>query len=359
MLPPALLLPALLAAAAAGGAAPDGDACGRGDYTECYRSDPRFYLDAFGLPSAETRLAAGDQVRRAMYFGRSVNPMVAVEYRRAAGQEPMVSLYLRRHPNVALPEPAVSVPIPLEDWERIGDWARFFDRSLAPLPREPRGESIMVCADGGFDIVEVTEPGESRPRARLRQRAEQGCDDGLATLYADQMAEAAVRLVPACRGLDQDGGPVYVLRACAMLQGDRAAAAIAHNRLRRLRFADAAADIADLFSTDAVLDWTGTRTTGGSRAAAAWIVATRGDDRSNLHLLRLVGETSERVRADGVLERWTRGGEGPSLLWHAPVQLALQWMPDRQFRVVEARVGAFARAPARCDPARLSGAGGC
>lgn len=351
------LFMAALLAAATGDAGQGDDQCERGDYTACYRADEQLFLDAFGLPSAAARLAAGEQVRRAMYFGRSVNPIVAVEYRRAPGQEPSVSLYLPRRDEITLPAPAVSVPIPLQDWERIGDASRFFDRALVPLAAELVGETLMVCADGATYIVETTDP---RGRPSLRQRVGNSCDDDLATVYGDQMAAEAFRLIPACRTLESTDA-FWQLYACAMLQGDRMAAALAHNRLDRLRFADEREDIRYLFDRDAMLDWDGVETRGELETAGAWIAGTHGANRADLFLRRLTGETSRRVRVDAVLERWGEGGgdDAPPPLFQAPVELVLEWGLDRQFHIVEARVGAFGQVPARCHPGRLTGAGGC
>jgi hypothetical protein len=354
-----LLIAALLAATAAGDVRQREDPCERGDYTACYRADEQPFLDAFGLSSATAHLAAGEEVRRAMYFGRSLNAIVAVEYRRAAGQEPSVALYLPRRDEVAMPAPAVSVPVPLEDWERIGEASRFFDRSLVPLPAEPAGEILSVCADGATYIVETTGP---RGRPPLRQRVENTCEDGLATIYAELMADEAFRLIPACRTLQAPDG-LWRLHACAMLQGDRMAAALAHNRLDRLRFADRREDIGSLFDRAAKLDWNGVHTSGNAEAADAWIAGTRGADRASFFLRRLTGESSQRVRVEAVLERWGEasgeGDDAPPPLFQAPVELVLQWRPDRQFHIVEARVGAFGRVAARCYPGRLTGAGGC
>ena len=75
---------------------------------------------------------------------------------------------------------------------------------------------------------------------------------------------------------------------------------------------------------------------------------------------RLPGESAQRVLEQGVLQRWTNAGDeetGRSVLWSAPVDLVWTLHLDIEFRIAEARVGAFERVDNVCVAGRLTGLG--
>lgn len=226
-----LALGALPAALGAAPPAPPDPCRPDGDATACYVAHQANYLGAFGLPTLESRRAAGDQIRRVMILGRSDNPVVAIEFRRAAGAEPTVAIYGPREDRAAgLAQPAYAAAVPLAEWERIAEVGRNFDRTLVP---DHPSDVIVMCADGWLDIVETTDLEAEGPDGRLRRRVEGTCARGLANAYARELADTAVRLLPACRGIQgwHDFSPM-ILAFCAKLGGDRMAAAEAYDRLK-------------------------------------------------------------------------------------------------------------------------------
>src|SRR4051812_3803477 len=125
--------PGLIAAAFALAAQPAGDPCGDGGgSTACDARQLAEMLASFSLPAAEARAAAGESIRRLMVLGSWGNPVVAIEYRRAPGHEPIVSVYLPRE--AAAGATALSASVPLAEWDRLGAPRAL----LHPAPARPR-----------------------------------------------------------------------------------------------------------------------------------------------------------------------------------------------------------------------------
>jgi len=348
------MIPLLALAALA--VAPSPDRCGRhGDQTACYIAHQDTYLSFFGLRSAEGSRAAGEQIRRVMIFGRVGNPLVAVEYRRAPGREPVVGIYGPASEAVrGRAEPAYEAAIPPAEWDRLGSAGAFFDRALVALPAEPRADgAIVVCSDAWLDIVEATDPDEESPRRRLRVAAQDTCQHGLANAYALELARTAVRLLPACGAISGEGGfAPMILAACAKLSGDRMAAAHAYEVTRDAQDGHEPDRVSHAFAPDARLDWMGQSTEGPGRAARNWAANLR-EQLANFFPDQLRGESASRVHVTGHLERWQEEA-GESVLWNAPVELVAELSRnDREFHIARASVGAFARARHFCDPGRL------
>ena len=196
---------------------------------------------------------------------------------------------------------------------------------------------ILVCADGETLFVETTDPAALAPDQRLRRRIAGSCPANPASFYASELAESALRLLPACAGLEPRGlgNAPTVLRDCATLAGDRMAAAAVRNRLDDLRWAQTPDRIAGLFAADVVFDSNGERIPARD-AATAWQAGG-----GHFYPRRLVGETGRRVRVEGVLTRVTRSGDGPEVHWEAPVTLAVAYPPSQRWQIVEVRVSAF------------------
>jgi hypothetical protein len=298
-------------------------------------------LALFGLPAAETRAAAGEEIRRALFIGASGNPIVAVEYRRAPGHEPTVSIYGDRETRAAGDDAIVSAAVPLAEWERLGEAARFFDRALAA--RAPGGEvePLTVCADGETLLVETADPAALSPGDRLRRSFGPGCPADLASVYADALAEAALHLLPACAALEPlgPGNAPPLLRDCATLAGDRMAAAEVHNRLGALRWAQAPDGIAGLFAIDVMFEWNGERIA-PREAAAAWLRHAQQDGR--FYPRRLFGETGRRVRVEGAVTRVDHAADGSEIHAEAPVTLIFVNPPSQAWQIAELHAGAFA-----------------
>jgi hypothetical protein len=298
-------------------------------------------LHLFGLPPAEARLAAGEEIRRVFMIGGWGNPIIAVEYRRAPGREPSVSIYGGRDGRLPAGDGFPPAVLPLAEWERLGAAGRLFDRVLAPRPAAD-GE-ILVCADGYGLLVEMTDPLALVPGERLRRKIAGSCPDNPASAYAQELVASAARLLPACAGLEPrwPGNEAMLLRDCMTLAGDRMAAAEVHNRLEALRRARTHDQMSGLFAPHARIDWQGRANISDDAAAEL---------AGHFSPRRLIGESARRVRVEGILTSFTRAGNGPEVRWEAPVTLIFADPPSQSWQIADARVGAFAPAAAPLYP---------
>jgi hypothetical protein len=334
------------------------DPCARpGNATACFITRQHDLLDIFGLSTAESHRVRGEQIRRAMFFGRSTNPIVAVEFRRSPGQEPTVSIYLARESD-EVTAPAVSAAVPQAEWERLSRRSELFDRALVALPTENGRGSIIICSDAGLDVVEATDPEAHFPDRPIRQRVEDTCEDGLAVSFADELAETAVRLIPACAGLEEEYAPRR-LEECGRLRGDRMSAAQVSNRVDEFRWNSTEQTLRGAFNWEGTLDWMGQETLRGNDATRAWVAHMNEIGHGSLFPSTIDGESVDRVRWVGFLERWTTDAEDNATLWNAPVEMIWTRHPDQYFHIDHASVGTYVQLPARCHPGRLTGAGGC
>jgi hypothetical protein len=340
-------LAALAALCLQGRAEAQGDPCERRDQTACYQAHQQEHLDIFGLPTAQSRHAAGDRVLRVMRHGHW-RALVAVEFRRASGREPEVAVFLPRRRLLPAPEPAITATIPLAEWERLTEASRYFHRALVPVPAEPRIDgAIVICTHAGLNIVETVDPSAETRGAQLRQRASDTCDDDLANVYAEQLFEAAGRLIPACAALRLPAG-AHQVADCGTLAGDRMAAAVAHNELQAFLYDPR--KLSEIFTTEARLDREG-RVTDGPTVDSAWSAIVSGDGRGSLILLKVQGEDDQRVRVSGVLQKSVQTAVRTTRSLWAPVELDLVRNPGMgRFEVRHAKVGAFSTTPERCPP---------
>jgi hypothetical protein len=345
----------------AGAAAqPGADGCSSNeDRTACFVPHQAETLDLFGLPTAESRAAEGDSIRRVMVVGPWGNPIIAVEFRRAPAREPTVSLYSARVEGELGNEPALIAAVPLAEWDRLSRAGAFFDRTLAPLPPRRASNVVTICGDGETNIIETTDPDAMAPGERLRRRAAHECSAGLTDTFADTLTDAALRLLPACAGLP-DRGPgnhAYTLRDCAMLDGDRMAAAEVFGQLDALRHSETPERIRHLFGRDSVLAWNGERSTGG-QAAASWVGHRAGPQGGGFFPARLYGQTGRRVRLTGFIERGSSEADGVRLYLRAPVEILFVNPPGQAWQIERATIGAFAPGPAPRYPLRTATGGG-
>lgn len=251
----------------------------------------------YDAPPLETLVGKGQVIRlfHSNAFGRNLG-MIAVE--RRPGAEPRIET---RFDPAAEPRPftdQLSAPLPVAVWERLWDEGRFFDRTLGPPPASDR---LVICADGSSVIVEMIDA-----EGRIRRATGSGCQRDLPFVLAEKIATAALDADPACALLaNRDPhDAIHALGNCRMLGGDRAAAAQAFNVIQGSAFRypngpeDAPAIRAQL-DDQVELNWPGEAPVRGmTNAARAW--ASHGND-GTLHLSRLFGETSDRVRIEGVI----------------------------------------------------------
>lgn len=297
-------------------------------------------------------------------YGRDT---VAVEFRRAPGSGPEVALYLPRMPGeTGLAQPALTGAVPLADWEELERRSLYFDRRLVPEPvstTEGSDERIVVCSHGWIYAVEYSDPAERSASRRLRRRVENACDGALTGEYATLLSDVAARLLSGCAALDRrlHRNSASLLNVCARFSGDRAAAALVYNRIGELRGGGRADDLPllrSLFAPRARLEWNGELIE--RRVAETWLARTSEADNASYFTRRLHGESAQRVREQGVLQRWRNEGDeetGRSVLWSAPVELVWRLHLGIEFRIAEARVGAFERVEDVCASGRLTGLG--
>jgi hypothetical protein len=344
------------------------DPCRRGgDETACFVARQPQWLGVYGLASAASHVEAGAEIRRAMFIDGYDRDTVAVEFRRAPGSGPQVAIYLPRGTGEAgRAEPALTGAVPLADWEELERRSLYFDRRLVPAP-EPRSgegdETITVCTHAWTYAVEYTDPAQRSASRRLRRRVENACDGALTGEYATLLSDVAARLLPGCAALDRrlHRNNASLLNVCARFSGDRAAAAMVYNRIGELRGggrADHLPLLRSLFAPGARLEWNGELIE--RRVAEAWLARTSDADNASYFTRRLHGESAQRVREEGVLQRWRIEGDeetGRSVLWSAPVELVWTLHLGTQFRIAEARVGAFERVDDVCASGSLTGLG--
>jgi hypothetical protein len=334
------------------------DPCGKnGDDTACFVKYQNDVLDVYGLATAGSHLAASEQIRRAIFVNGYSQHLVAVEFVRPAGSEPIVRIYAPHDEKGDGPRPAASAAVPASDWETVGDRSANFDRSLAPVADRDE-DAITICTHGWTYVVEVTDPDAESPGQRLRRRVENACDHGLTDAYANFLADTAVRLLPACLSIERRkrDSSARVLAACGTFSGDRLAAAEVYNELDEFRGSDESERerYRNLFG-GARLDWNGEQIT--SHADEAWLAKTS-ELKASFFPRHLHGENATRVIVDGKLEYWTNEGD-QGQLWVAPVIMTWEYDQSMGWLMRDARVAEFARTPSNCNPNRLTGGGNC
>ena len=330
------------------------------DRTACFVRHEREWLDLYGLAPAEAHRARGDEMRRALFVDGYGRDLFAIVFLRTAERPPTVTIHRPRGRNATGAPQQISAIVPLDQWEDVLAGGRYFDRALVPLP-PPRDGSITLCTHGSFYVVEATSRSQYEEGNRLRRRAENGCDYGLAAEYASFLARAAARLFPSCQLLLRDGRPAQqVLDTCSRLTGDQIAAAEAYRQLDELRAAERAEDLAGvrrLFESGAVVEWTDDRTFTRATAAETWLAGVGGMGRANFLFDGAVGQNARRVRMTGVMRRWVEGAAAAGTWYEAPASQTWTRVEDySEFRVERISVGAFRPVPELCSPALLTGA---
>jgi hypothetical protein len=192
--------------------------------------------------------------------------------------------------------------------------------------------------------VEATDP-DTRPATR--RKTDGTCDDSLASEAAFAMAQRAYELLPHCNALslEQYRNAAPLLSFCALLEGDRLAAAEAMNQSGKIDriFGDPRPEeLTSLVCAEATLQWPGEAPARGSEGAAEY----RKRHQSEIwgtHIARVIGENVNRVRITGRLSKRLKDSES---IETAPFEQI--WMrEDRNFCLREMRVEPFAPAAAK------------
>jgi hypothetical protein len=279
------------------------EAC-RGDKSapRCIEARQRQSRDAFGLAPIETHQAADEQVRRVFYVDGYGRDVLAIAFVRAAGRDPMVTVYYPMR-DAARPGP-LSALVSSALWTEIVAASRNFDRGYAPDASHP----APICMHSWTYMIDAAEPRQGYLPASVRQRTETSCEDGPGSAFAREAAEAAIGLFPHCAALDRTryGHAAAMLAACPILHGDRMAAAQALNRAEAFRRTGSAAEaglVYGHFAYDAVLDWAGTRNAGPGSAVDLWVSKVVAEGRPTVFFHAATGESQSRVRITGILAR--------------------------------------------------------
>lgn len=294
----------------------------------------------YGLPPVERLAAAGVRVRRAFFvdghqhIGREFADLGAVSFTRAAGQPPIVSFSAPREGGVT--HPPISAEVPAPAWDEVLALSAYFDRGPSP-------SADGICIHPWEYNVEVADPPDTVPGghgALVRRRYDNHCNEHSYTVvYAEVMMAVAAGLFPECAplGLDHYDFPVLFLRDCALLSGDRRAAAeayVALAGLNRSRNDEQPGRIEAAFADDLRLEWDGRRVSG--RAAATRWGAETGRNQRLLRWDRVEATGRDRAEARGVIA-FLGGGR-----WRAaPVTVQVARGSDGRFVVTSVVVGHF------------------
>lgn len=287
-------------------------------------------------------------MRRAFYVDGYDNDVVAISYVRSRGREPIVSVH-RPRLNGQVPEPLVA-SVPDDAWSAILRRSWFFDRTLEPLPHVDTGR-VSLCLHPWVWTVEATDPPEVTADAQgVRRRTHNGCDDGLAGPYANELAISAVSLLSYCRSLDSRHyrNDAVLLADCFTLRGDRNAAAAVRNRVSEFTRASALAPPSGpqaLFAPDAEIRLAGERL-GSESPEQVWIDLVWGDmsNAAFLSVDSVTGESSARAIVNGRLTRlWPRTpADRTSSSRHEVARVEMTWVKRwDEFYVERVIVGAF------------------
>ncbi len=344
----------LLAAPPAGQAAPvvqqpTGCKDDRG-VDRCAAKQQRKMRDLFGVRPIEEHAAAGDQVRRVFYVDGYGRDVVAIEFIRPKGADPMLRVHFPAEGKAAR-VPPMTAAVDSERWADLLRRSGHFDRALPPRPAVEQGsygpDAIMICLHSWVFTAEASDPaeGEASP-ATVRRRTEDACDDGLTEALATELAGMALPLLPPCAVLDrkQHRNEMMMLAACRNLKGDRLAAAAVRNAAHRLPYADGDGDLAllaPLFAHQAVVDWAG-ETNKDQDAAAFWLRKVKEAD-ARFYFEEMTGETAQRVRLRGLLHR--RFGKDDDARFEA-AKVDMLWVEDGEgYQIERTIVGPFEALP--------------
>lgn len=347
---------------------PDRFDCRLMDGLQC-RSESRDRLLAFyGLPTAESRLAAGSEMYRVFVFDAWMGHHVAITVERSPGSSPTLTLHAPPQPERrgagSQTVPPVSVPMSVDAWYLVRRRGSLFERRMVPEPVEPG--VIRICGGHGpLYFVESTNP-EPDAAQPLRRSGLGHCVEGLADAFGIEVALLAAEIIPSCAILD-DTLFLFTaerLRACAIISGDRIAAAEVYNLLGPLlaegRDRPSADRLASLFDAAEV---GGSGVADGARPEQAWLQALAGETRTEFVVEEVHARDAGHVVVDGLLRRRhlleDERDETRYRVEEAPVQLV--WTRSlSDFEIERLTIGAYEPAPDRCSgPSRTRRSADC
>lgn len=317
----------------------------------CDEARQRRVRDLFGVRSIEEHRDAGDQVRRVFYVDGYGRDLLAIAFVRAAGREPTLSVHFPRVEGEAGPEP-LTAPLPEAVWSEVLARSTHFHRELIPeplpQPADPTLQTIEICGHSWLYTAEASDPVSSEDDLpRIRRRTESACEDGLTRAFANEAQRIALPLLPHCARLEPDHyrNAADQLAACAILSGDRMAAAEVFNRseaFRLARIGNPLHELRDIFFASATVDWAGQRN--GAEGPLRFWIRMVGERGAHLFSSNVQGVSATRVRLTGELMRSFRNASDAGLQYElAPVEMI--WRSDQvgEFLVESATVGRWQR----------------
>lgn len=309
----------------------------------CAPEQHRRVLELYGLQPIEAHARAGDQMRRIFYVDGYGRDVVAIAMVRTPGRDPTLFVHFPK-PAGAAARPALTALVPGSVWAAALGRSSHFERELRPAASP--SEAMAMCLHSWVYTVEAVDPPRREGgRAMTRRKVEDACQDGLAEVFANELAALALPLLPYCEALDPDlhRNDASRLGACSSLEGDRQAAARAHNLAMRLGHLNGPEDngrAQEQFEYNARIDWAD-QATANRRAAEEWIARTTGPAGASFYFSRAVGETSEQARIEGELIRSAGDDNNPTDL-RAPVTLFVRGTGGRRPQIERGTIGAFA-----------------
>jgi hypothetical protein len=340
----------LTVAPAAAQRTPDRNCTDDNGVDRCDAEQQRRTRALFGVRSIEEHRDAGDQIRRVFYVDGYGRDMVLISFIRAPGREPMANVHFPRREGER-PRQPFEAPVPHAVWDDVLWRSARFERSFATQPPPPQpgeGQIVTMCIHSWVYTIEANDPRRRSEPASLRRKTEDACEDGPGEMFAIELQRAALPLFPACAALDpeQHRNPASQLAACAILSGDRLAAAEVMNLLDRFRRARRPEDsemLAGIFDFGARFDWQGTQyVSRDAHPENFWLERMAADRAQGLYYDSIEGLSADRVRVRGSLHRSVDlPNAGGTTHYRAPVEMIWVSTSVREFQVESVTVGSW------------------
>lgn len=238
--------------------------------------------------------------------------------------------------------------VPKAVWEEVLGRSWLFDRTLLP----EKSDGPIICMHAWVYTIEAADPAVPSSYEKSdppRRKTGDACSDDLAQDYGNYLAQAALPLFPACAALDpeQHRNEASRLAACAILRGDRLAAAEVLNRagaFRTAREPNEAILLRGLFASQATIDWNGSVSRDSLRLHEVWLARLTEAGRPAFYIESVEGLSSHRVRLLGMLSR-TEERPGGERTLRARVEQIWLFTPAREYQLESVKVGPFEPAP--------------
>ncbi len=275
------------------------------------------------------------EVRRILFVDGYGNDVVALEFVRDAGRNPVVRVHFRSGPGL----PAIA---PLETELTLGQWSdvlalsQDMEKSFVKSEAGNEPDESIICLHSWVYWGTAIDPGQ-----KSRSVVDNSCESTPMETFAWQAAKMAIAAFPHCDLLDRKLGrnDAALLASCSGLVGDRITAARVYNEAKGFRFLDDkdGGKLADLAAYQMTLDLQGTSFS-GKDATAAWD-RFFADGKTYFYWDEVSGLTSESARVIGGVIR--RGGaEDRSEDLRADA--VIDWEEDGSvFEIKSITVGAF------------------